>query len=189
MEKELIIKQVENYVQDCLRDHEPGHNYEHVLRVRKLALEIAKEVECDIFVIELLALLHDIEDHKFNSSHKVSDFLNTLNIDINIKEKILYILPYLSFSKYPVLPKDFPNEGKVVSDADRLDAMGAVGIARAFSYGGMKNRPFEYTINHFDEKLLQLHKYLYFKKSKEMAIERLKMLQDFYDEFIKETKL
>ncbi|MCR4911699.1 MAG: hypothetical protein K5925_04170 [Bacilli bacterium] len=107
-----------------------------------------------------------------------------------MKDKITYILSYLSFCKYKISPEDFPIEGKIVSDADRLDAIGAIGIARAFSYGGSHNRKMygssDFTIKHFDEKLLVLDKYLYLEESKKIAAKRMKLLRQFYKEFKQE---
>ena len=186
-----LIAQVEEYVKGCSKDNEPGHNFSHILRVRKMALELADTVECDSLLVDLLALLHDVEDHKASKRNKISDFLHGIDIEEELKEKILYIIPFLSFSKYPSLSDDFPIEGKIVSDADRLDAIGAIGIARAFSYGGANKREMygsdNSTIRHFDEKLLKLDQYLYLDKSKEIAKKRMKVLKEFYDEFISET--
>ena len=186
MVKEDIFKQTEDFVKSCSINNEPGHDFSHIQRVRNMALLLGKECKSDLFLVELLALLHDVEDHKLNNGNSVSAFLDTLDIDSDLKDKILYILPRLSFSKYPTLPNDFPIEGKIVSDADRLDAIGAMGIARAFSYGGSHNRSFEETLKHFDEKLLVLDQYLYLEKSKEIALERMKLLREFYEEFKKE---
>lgn len=185
-----LITRVEEYVKECSKENEPGHDFSHILRVRKMALELADIVECDSLLVNLLALLHDVEDHKAAKKNKISDFLHGIDIKEELKEKILYIIPFLSFSKYPSLSNDFPIEGKIVSDADRLDAIGAIGIARAFSYGGANKREMygsdNSTIRHFDEKLLKLDQYLYLDKSKEIAKKRMKVLKEFYDEFISE---
>lgn len=186
MVKEEIINKCYEFAQSCSKDNEPGHDFHHILRVRNLALKLANNYEADKFVVELLALLHDVEDHKLHSRYSVSTFLNSVDVDKNIKNKIIYILPFLSFSKYPTLPKDFPIEGKIISDADRLDAIGAVGVARAFSYGGANKRDFKETLKHFEEKLLVLDQYLYLDESKEIALKRMKYLKDFYNELLVE---
>ena len=187
-----LIKRAEEFAKECSKDNEPGHNFSHIQRVRKMSLELADSIECDKTLVELVALLHDVEDYKLDSKYKISDFLQVIDIESSLKEKLLYILPRLSFSKYPKLDNDFPIEGKIVSDADRLDAIGAIGIARAFSYGGFNKRDMygseNSTINHFDNKLLILDQYLYLNKSKEIAKGRMKLLKEFYDEFLEETK-
>ena len=138
-------------------------------------------------------MLHDVEDYKLDSKYKISDFLQVIDLDETYKERVSYIVSHLSFSKYPRLDEDFPIEGKIVSDADRLDAIGAIGIARAFSYGGAHQRKMygseDSTIKHFDNKLLKLDQYLYLEQSKEIARERMKILRDFYSEFLKETNI
>ena len=192
MKKIELIRITEEYVKKCLVNKEPGHDYLHVERVRKISLKLAKTAQSDNFLVEMIALLHDIEDHKFDNNYHVKEFLDGIEIDNDYKERILYILPFISFSKYPTLPETFPIEGKIVQDADRLDAIGAIGIARAFSYGGNKNRRMygtsDSTINHFDEKLLILDQYLYLDESKRIAKRRMRFLKNFYIEFIKETK-
>lgn len=187
-----LIKRAEEFAKECSKGNEPGHNFSHIQRVRKMALLLADSTKCDKVLVELLALLHDVEDYKLNSNHKISDFLQAVDIESDLKDKLLYILPRLSFSKYPRLDDDFPIEGKIVSDADRLDAIGAIGIARAFSYGGFHKREMygseDSTIKHFDNKLLKLDQYLYLDISKEIAKKRMKLLNEFYDEFIEEVK-
>ena len=112
MNKEDIILKTERYVEHCLKDKEPGHDYLHVLRVRKMALHLASSVVCDPFLVEILALLHDIEDHKFDDCNRVIDYLNSIDINDDYKKIIAYILPFMSFSKCPTLPESFPIEGK-----------------------------------------------------------------------------
>ena len=187
MVKEEILHKVEEFAKECSKDNEPGHDFNHIQRVRKMAIYLANECKTETFYVEILALLHDVEDYKLNNGHSVSAFLNTLDILDSVKETLLYILDHLSFSKYPIPIEHFPLIGKIVSDADRLDAIGAIGIARAFSYGGNHNRSFEQTLKHFDEKLLVLDQCLYLEKSKELAKERMKILREFYDEFKKEN--
>ena len=186
MNKKEILLKVEEYSKVCSEGNEPGHDFAHVQRVRKLAIYLAKEYDLDTFFVEILALLHDVEDHKLNSNNNVKEFLNTLDILDSARETLIYILDHISFSKYPTPIEHFPLIGKIVSDADRLDAIGAIGIARAFSYGGNHNRSFEETLKHFDEKLLVLDQYLYLDKSKEIAQKRMKFLKEFYEEFIEE---
>ncbi len=182
----------EQYAKRCAENNEPGHDFLHIQRVTKMALYLAKTVTCDAYLVHLLALLHDVEDHKFNNGNKVKDFLDTIDLDKKYKERVLFILPYMSFSKFRTLPEDFPIEGKIIQDADRLDAIGAIGIARAFSYGGSNNRPMygsdNSTIKHFDEKLLLIDKYLYLDESKRIAKDRMEFINDFYKEFLEETK-
>ena len=190
MNKKEIIKVIEIYAKRCSINNEPGHDFDHVVRVRKMALKLAKTTQSDAFLVEILALLHDIEDHKLNHGHSVKSFLDRIDIDAEYKEKVLSILPYMSFSKYPRLGDEFPIEGKIVIDADRLDAIGAIGVARAFSYGGVHHRKMygseDSTIKHFDEKLLILDQYLYLDESKQIAEKRMKYIKDFYDEFLRE---
>ncbi|MCR4562536.1 MAG: HD domain-containing protein [Bacilli bacterium] len=190
MDKVTLLKITEDYVRSLFINKEPGHDFLHIQRVRKLALKIGNSVQNDTFLVEMVALLHDVEDHKLEDGHKVKDFLDTIDIEESHKEKILFILPRLSFSKYPLLPNDFPIEGKIVSDADRLDAIGAIGVARAFSYGGNRNRRMygseDSSIKHFDEKLLILDQYFYLDETKRIAEKRMEFLKEFYKEFIDE---
>ena len=199
MKKEEIISHTYEYVKEMLKDNDIAHDFYHVERVIKTSFEIASNYkEVDIFLLHMLALLHDIDDDKLASSKnafKVKDFLKSINCPKEISEKILSILPKMSFRKYPILDEDFPIEGKIVVDADRLDAIGAIGIARVFSYSSFIKRPFysedekeNTAIKHFDEKLLILHNYLNTKEAKKMAIQRHKIIKEFYDEFLKEVK-
>lgn len=191
MDQKRILEITEEYAKECSENNEPGHDFLHIQRVRKMALKLAKTVQNDHFLVEMLAFLHDIEDRKLANGNSVKSFLEEIKIDKEYKEKILYILPFLSFSKYPKLPDDFPIEGKIIQDADRLDAIGAIGVARAFSYGGANHRLMygsgDSTIKHFDEKLLILDQYLNLDESKKIAKQRMKYIKDFYNEFLEEV--
>ena len=192
MDNKELLSKIEDYVRSCMENGEPGHDFLHIQRVRKMALCIGETVPCDLLLVEALALLHDIEDPKVNKGHSVKEFLDTLEIEEELRGKILSILPFLSFSKYPLLPEGFDIEAKIVSDADRLDAIGALGVARAFSYGGSKGRRMygeeKSTIDHFEEKLLRLDKFLYTDKAREIAKGRMEFLRGFYQEFLKEVE-
>jgi len=206
------ISTATEFVKKELGSAEAGHDWWHIQRVRKNALEIAKGEKVDLLVMELAALLHDIGDAKFHDGNetigpkRVQEFLDQIELLEEQKLHILNIVKFISF-------KGGHNEGKfdspefrIVQDADRLDALGAIGIARAFSYGGHKGRIFydpaippsmnmsreEYksstapTINHFYEKLLLLKDLMKTSRGREIAEERHDFMLQFLDQFYKE---
>ena len=202
-----------NFVKQELAGAEAGHNWFHVERVYKTALHIAKKETVDVFVVQLAALLHDIADSKFNNGNedvgpvKATKFLRSLNINETVVVHVQQIIKHMSFKNSFDKQTFTSKEMQVVQDADRLDAMGAIGIARAFNYGGFKNRDLynpaiapnlnqskqEYknssapTINHFYEKLLLLKNTMHTQTGKKLAEERnqfmLVYLAQFYAEW------
>ncbi|WP_449389401.1 HD domain-containing protein [Chryseobacterium lineare] len=209
--KNLIEKTVE-FVKEKLKGAEAGHDWFHIERVWKLAKKIAETEECNHEVVELAALLHDIADPKFHAGDetlalKVSgEFLESQGASEEVTEKVLFIIKNISFKNRGEVPKDLPVELKIVQDADRIDAIGAIGIARTFNFGGYKNNLMydpeikpklnmskeEYkksdgtTINHFYEKLLLLKDLMNTQKGKEIAGERHDYMLQFLDQFYKE---
>ncbi len=200
MNKERIINNTINFVKARLEKEGSGHDWWHVKRVYENSIEIAKkEKEVDFFILALAALLHDIADHKFgytdiDRENIITDFLkNEGVIDKDIK-KIVYIVNNISFKSGKNTHKIESIEGKIVQDADRLDAIGAIGIGRAFTYGGYKNRLMYDpdsedgldTISHFYDKLLLLKDKMNTESGKEMAESRHKFMEYFLEEFYKE---
>ncbi|SEV93784.1 uncharacterized protein SAMN05421841_0281 [Chryseobacterium wanjuense] len=209
--KNLIDNTVE-FVKEKLEGAEAGHDWFHIERVWKLSKKIAETEECSQEVVELAALLHDIADPKFHNGDetialKVSrEFLESQNASEEVIEKVLFIIKNISFKNREEAPKDLPIELKIVQDADRIDAIGAIGIGRTFNFGGFKNNPMydpnvepklnmskeEYkksngtTINHFYEKLLLLKDLMNTEKGKEIAGERHDFMLKFLDQFYKE---
>ncbi|MGB5319146.1 HD domain-containing protein [Eudoraea sp.] len=209
-----VIRRTEKYVQESLKDLESGHNWFHITRVRKNALLIAKKENADVFIVELAALLHDIGDSKFHKGDEsvgptmAQDFLESLKVKKETVEHIVKIIRYMSFKNSLEAKSDsFDSlEMKIVQDADRLDAIGAIGIARAFNYGGFKNREIydpeispnlkmdkeEYknssapTINHFYEKLLLLKDSMNTSFGKKMAQKRHKFMEEYLEQFYDE---
>jgi len=210
----LILKTVA-FVKETLADAEGGHDWFHIERVWRNAQLIAKTEKVDMLVVELGALLHDIADAKFNNGDesigpkKARAFLKSQNVEGAIIEHVENIIKYISFksSLDTNTPKFTSKELDVVQDADRLDAIGAIGIARAFNYGGFKNRALYNpsikpnlkmdketykkskapTINHFYEKLLLLKDKMNTPTGKALAQNRhdfmLNYLEQFYDEW------
>ncbi|WP_242158168.1 HD domain-containing protein [Aestuariivivens sediminis] len=209
-----IIKRTKDFVKKSLTDAEGGHDWYHTMRVYNNALLISKTEKVNLFVVQLAALLHDIADSKFYDGDdtvgpKIArDFLFKHNVDSSIIEHVVKIIENLSFNKSLDNENLFVSkELEVVQDADRLDAIGAIGIARAFNYGGFKNRPLyhpeippnlnmstsEYktstapTINHFYEKLLLLKDQMNTPSGKHLAEGRHAFmetyLKKFYDEW------
>jgi len=225
MDRQEIIKKTELFVKKTVSEDSTGHDWWHVHRVRNLAKRIAREEDADIFVVELATLLHDIGDYKFFQGDeeagavKVREWLFSLEISPSLIDKIVEITSQISFMH--TLPDKGKEKGKensaiptlskelmAVTDADRLDAMGAIGIARAFTYGGFFNRPIydpaiklnksitkeKYkttqapSINHFYEKLLKLKDMMYTKLGRKMAKRRHRFLNLYLKQFFKEWK-
>lgn len=210
--KEIIEKTVA-FVKESLKGAESGHDWWHIERVWNNAKLLIKTEEVDPFIVELAALLHDIADSKFHNgdeeigSKKAGEYLKSIGIDEKTIHHIQEIIRNMSFKASLGTQSFSSKEMEVVQDADRLDAIGAIGIARAFSYGGFKNRELynpdvppalnmtkeEYksstapTINHFYEKLLLLKDKMNTQTGRQIAEERhqfmLSYLEQFYDEW------
>ena len=201
-----------NFVKEKLEGAEAGHDWFHIERVWKLSKKIAEKEGGNLEVIELSALLHDIADPKFHNGDetlalKISkDFLEELHVEGELIEQVLFVIKNISFKNRAEAPENPPLELQIVQDADRLDAIGAIGIARTFNFGGFKNNLMyhpeikpnlgmnkeEYkksngtTINHFYEKLLLLKDLMNTETAKKIASERHNFMLQFLDEFYKE---
>ena len=207
------IRQTADMVKDRLGGESSGHDWWHIERVRRSALRIgADEQKADMFVVEISALLHDISDWKFNGgdeeagSREAVEWLKGLGVDVNTMERVSRVIGEVSFKGRGVTTVPSTIEGKIVQDADRLDAMGAIGIARAFAFGGRMGREmydpdekpqlhetFEQykrnrgnTINHFHEKLLLLRDLMNTDTARRMSAERHDFMLEFLDRFSKE---
>jgi uncharacterized protein len=209
---EAIIEKTMAFVKQTLKNAEGGHDWFHTLRVFNNALLISKNEPVDTFIVSLGALLHDIADSKFHDGNETlgpkiaREFLFKLNIDSQIIEHVVKIIENISFKGGNEVQKFKSAELDVVQDADRLDAIGAIGIARCFNYGGFKNRALynpdikpnlsmtkaEYktsttpTINHFYEKLLLLKDRMNTKTGKQIAKKRHEFMQLYLNQFYNE---
>ncbi|MBN2052580.1 HD domain-containing protein [Candidatus Woesearchaeota archaeon] len=213
-EKNRILKATEEYVKKELTGESSGHDWWHTQRVWKTAVKIAKKEKADLIVVQLAALLHDIADWKFNNdnesagSDKAKEWLDKIGVDENISNHICEIIHDLSFKGAGVKSEIKTKEGMIVQDADRLDAMGAIGIARAFATGAKFNREIynpeikptlhqtaeDYkkskgyggSINHFYEKLLLLKDRMNTATAKKIAEKRHKFMEHYLKEFFNE---
>lgn len=207
-----LIDHTVNFVKSELQDAEGGHDWFHIYRVWQTAKKLGAQEDCDMLVVELAALLHDIADPKFHDGNeeigpqKAEEFLKKMEVGQEVIEHVLAIIRNMSFKNSLGTTSFTSKEMNVVQDADRLDAMGAIGIARAFNYGGFKNRALydpdikpnlnmskeEYkkstapTINHFYEKLLLLKDKMNTEAGKKMAEERHEFMLQYLDQFYKE---
>ncbi|HRM12066.1 MAG TPA: HD domain-containing protein [Flavobacterium sp.] len=208
---ELINKTI-SFVKAKLENAEGGHDWFHIERVFKNAVLIAKNEDCNVIVVKLSALLHDIADSKFHEGDEsvgpkiARDFLESENVDEEIITHVVHIIKNISYKGGNFEKKFSSLELDVVQDADRLDAIGAIGIARAFNYGGFKNRALydpkiapnsrmskeEYkkndapTLNHFYEKLLLLKDKMNTDTGKKIAKERHRYMEGFLAQFYAE---
>ncbi|MBR5289453.1 MAG: HD domain-containing protein [Erysipelotrichaceae bacterium] len=190
--KDKIIKCAFNYIEDLFKNDFGGHDVEHSKRVYQNALLIAKcEPECDLFVVSLAALLHDVDDHKlFHTENNANAraFLESVQLDQNQIDRICELMNGISFSKNRgVRPETL--EGKIVQDADRLDAIGAIGIARTFAFGGERKRPLSATVQHFYDKLLLLKDEMNTAEGKRIAEHRHQLMVDFLQELNNEMHI
>ncbi|WP_405268025.1 HD domain-containing protein [Cellulophaga sp. Ld12] len=212
MTNTTIVEETIAFVKETLQGAEGGHDWFHIQRVFRNSLLIAKdEKEIDILVVSLGALLHDIADAKFHGGDETigpklaKEFLDSLGVDKAITKHVVQIIDNISFKK--TLEKGgvkfSSKELDIIQDADRLDAIGAIGIARTFNYGGFKNREIynpdippnlhmtkeEYkkssapTINHFYEKLLLLKDKMNTKNGKILAKQRHQFMLDYLEQF------
>lgn len=212
MNNDEIIEATKQHVQKTLSGEGSGHDWWHVYRVWKNAIHIGKETNVDMFVVELAALLHDIADYKFHGGNEQAGakaaraFLESLAVNETVIAHVCQIIETASFKGANVSSTMQTEEGKVVQDADRLDAIGAIGIARTFAYGGHKGREMynpeinpkqhssfeEYknntspTINHFYEKLLLLKNAMNTETAKKIAEERHHYMETFLEQFFQE---
>ena len=208
-----IIRRTEDFVKTQLTNAEGGHDWWHIYRVWKLAKQIAENEGVDSIIIDLGSLLHDIADAKFHDGDeeigpKISqEFLESLEVDDETIDHIDKIIRNISFKNSKDQKFKSP-ELDIIQDADRLDAIGAIGIARAFNFGGFKNRAIynpeiepnlnmtktEYkkslspTVNHFYEKLFLLKNMMNTKTGREMAKERHLFMEEYLDRFYNEWK-
>jgi uncharacterized protein len=215
VKKNELIRLTENFVRETLQDAEGGHDWFHIERVRRNAVLIAKGEKADFLIVELGALLHDIADAKFYDGDetigpkKAEEFLKSQDVEKELIEHIKHIIEFVSFKSSLDEKRDNAfdsTELKIIQDADRLDAIGAIGIARAFNYGGFKNRSLydpeidpnlnmdkeSYkkskapTINHFYEKLLLLKDMMNTKTGRKLAEERHQFMELYLEQFYQE---
>ncbi len=198
-EQNVLIEQVKDEAKAIFKGDYSGHDISHTMRVYSLALEIAKSEKADLFRVALTALLHDADDCKVTGKDDESlenavGILGKIGLEEDVKQRICEDIKNLSFrGSGKTVPASM--EGKIVQDADRLDAMGAVGIARAFAYAGNKNLPlYDYAgdagldnpgrdsaVGHFYKKLLKLKDFMNTETAKKMAEERHRFMLDFLD--------
>lgn len=207
-----LINKTILFVKEKLENAEGGHDWFHIERVYKNSLLIAKDEDCDLTVVQLGALLHDIADSKFHDGDETvgprtaRTFLESENVDEAIIQHVINIIENISFKGGNFEKKFNSIELEIVQDADRLDALGAIGIARCFNYGGFKNRALynpdinpnlnmskeEYknsespTLNHFYEKLLLLSAKMNTPTGKKIAQARHHYMEDFLSQFYAE---
>ena len=211
MNKTLMIEKTKEFVKNKLYGEGSGHDWFHIERVYNLAKYIAQKENANTFIVEMTALLHDIDDWKFSNTNDTNttvteEFLKSIEIDDESLKTIINIIQTMSYKGGVVDSTQHIIEGKIVQDADRLDAIGAIGIARTFAYGGSKSRPIydpaikpmdfkslnevknaeNHTINHFYEKLLKLKDLMNTSTAKEIAEKRHKFMEDFLNEFYNE---
>lgn len=213
MTNEAAVSKTREFLEKKFKDESSGHDYWHMYRVWKLAKHIASEEPgVDMYTLELAALLHDIADFKFNDgdeevgSRAARAWLEGLDVDNAVIEHVEEIVRHVSFKGADAESKLSTIEGKIVHDADKLDAIGAIGIGRTFAYGGFKGRemydpnrpPEQYhtveayakntspTINHFYEKLLLLKDRMFTKTAREIAQHRHEVMEQFLREFFDE---
>ena len=188
MQKEIIRKATE-YVRSLFQGNSDGHDFGHTMRVYHTAMEIADaEPGCDKLIVALAALLHDADDDKLFASENNANaraFLNSQNMDEAAVQRICAAINSVSFSRNKGKRPELP-EGRIVQDADRLDAIGAIGIARTFAYGGKHNRSLDSSIEHFHEKLLLLRDMMHTEKAREIAETRHAFMEAFLKEWEKE---
>lgn len=197
--QEYILSKASDLAKEIHGHDASGHDFHHILRVVHMAEHLAhaeKSEEVDLFLVRLASYLHDIDDPKLSDGkvQRLAMFFAKYEVPINYQERLVDIIDNLSYSSFLKGKVEQTIEGKIVQDADRLDALGAIGIARTFSYGGFKGRLIDdedrqATIHHFSEKLLKLKNLMNTKEAKRIAKSRHQFLVRFLKEYEKEKQL
>jgi uncharacterized protein len=212
MNRNVIIKLTESFVRKQLGSEGTGHDWWHIERIRKTALRIQSVKGGDSFMIDMALFLHDVGDNKvinaIEDDYTIADkFMEKQSVPEDIRKQIMFIIEHMSFSKSLGEKKFKPSiKFQIVQDADRLDALGAIGIARVLTYGGSKSRTLydpaikpiravstkQYrnakstSINHFEEKLLLLKNLMNTKEAKRIAVERDMFMRNYLKQFFQE---
>lgn len=198
-EKELLLEKIEADIKSQFLNESTGHDYYHIARVANMARQIAQAENADEFVCTLAAWVHDIGDYKLNggvdkSEELIRFFLSKYSLDTSLIDQIVIIVSQVSFSKGKYAES---HEAKIVQDADRLDAIGAIGIARAFAYGGSVGHPIynpidstqNTSVQHFYDKLLKLKELMHTQTAIAIAEKRQQFMLHFLDQFYKEWNM
>ena len=190
MQSDMVVAAAKQYIETLFAGNAGGHGADHTLRVYRIAMAIAESEICDPDIVALAALLHDADDHKLfdtKDNANARAFLKGQNIPDEMADRICAAGNAVSFSQNRgKRPETI--EGKIVQDADRLDAIGAVGVARTFAYGGEHGRSLDDSIAHFHEKLLLLKDEMNTETGRRLAEERHTFLLTFLAEYQKELK-
>jgi len=212
MKKNLILKKTESFTKKALNNEGTGHDWWHIDRVRNNARLINSIERADGFIVELAVLLHDVGDRKVIKQKEddysiAENFLKKQKVSADVIERVMFIIQNMSFSKSLNNKKEnVSKEFYIVQDADRLDAIGAIGVARAFMYGGSKGRLMydptkkaqrinttknyrklnSSTFHHFEEKLLLLKDLMNTKAAKKIADNRNKFMDKYLEQFLYE---
>lgn len=208
--EQLILQNAEAYIQEIFRTDYSGHDASHTLRVCRTVRRLAEAEGADLFIVQLAALLHDVDDRKLSpetcsNKERAVFFMKSQGLDKDVIRQVCTIIGEVAYAgRDSVVPSTI--EGKCVQDADRLDALGAVGVARAFAYGGSHGRVMydpnepptldmsgeEYhrhvstTVNHFYEKLFLLEDMMNTDAARALARHRSRYMRDFLEEFFAE---
>lgn len=213
MKKEIILKKTENFVKKALQQESTGHDWWHIERVRNNAKLINTKEKADAFIIELTVLLHDVGDRKVIKKDEddysiAENFLKKQKVEPEAIEQVMFIIKNMSFSKTLNNKKvNVSKEFEVVQDADRLDAIGAIGIARVFTFGGSRERPLydpnqkaqitssssykksnTSNLHHFEEKLFLLTDLMNTKTAYKIAQKRNTYMKKYVEQFLAEWK-
>lgn len=197
--QEAMLLLAQHLVHENLGEEPTGHDFFHVERVVKLAKTLAQAYpQADVFILELACWLHDIDDRKiaYKGPHtSVADFLKINHVDSGVSARVVDIIDNLSYSSQIKGKKETTLEGQIAQDADRLDALGAIGIARAFAYGGAHARLLvdptqkaSSTLDHFEEKLFRLEGLMNTPEGRAIAHERSAFMRAFVETLEKEIK-
>lgn len=190
-EKQVVDEAIK-YIKSLISQETTGHDYFHCIRVYKQAMKLAEIYQANEYIVALTALLHDLDDHKISpDTNHAEEFLALQNV--KEADDIMYIINNMSFSEYQKGKRLISLEGKLVQDADRLDALGAMGIARCFAYGGSKERPIftgnkedDSAIAHFYQKLFLLPDLMNTHEAREIAEKRVEYMKEYLDNFYDE---